>query len=138
MGSGLLQLSRGVRNGTKPYRAIIAAGLPKPQGQDRKYKLKLAICGLHGTTEFRSVKDYKKNENGEYKNNTPRFRCMLCYKLKKKNNRIRNIKSISQNKKQKLVKMAGGSCQICGYKKCLAAMHFHHIDPLTKNFEIAF
>lgn len=27
-------------------------------------------------------------------------------------------------------------CQQCGYKECPAALHFHHIDPNTKEFSI--
>jgi len=30
-----------------------------------------------------------------------------------------------------------GRCQICGYNKCLAALHFHHRDPSKKNFNIS-
>lgn len=38
--------------------------------------------------------------------------------------------------KQKLVKMFGGQCSICGYKKCMAVLSFHHIDPTTKLFTV--
>lgn len=31
----------------------------------------------------------------------------------------------------------GGKCQVCGYNKCQKALHFHHIDPKTKNFAIS-
>jgi hypothetical protein len=31
---------------------------------------------------------------------------------------------------------AGGKCILCGYNKCLAALHFHHRDPSKKLFEI--
>ena len=41
------------------------------------------------------------------------------------------------NKKEKLKNSVGGKCQICGYDKCQRALHFHHIDPTTKSFEIA-
>ena len=30
--------------------------------------------------------------------------------------------------KTKAIKLLGGKCQICGYNKSLAALHFHHID----------
>lgn len=30
----------------------------------------------------------------------------------------------------------GGKCEICGYSKCLAALHFHHKDHTTKSFSI--
>lgn len=31
----------------------------------------------------------------------------------------------------------GGSCQICGYNRSPAALDFHHIDPLEKDFSIS-
>lgn len=39
-----------------------------------------------------------------------------------------------KERKQKLIEMAGGSCKVCGYNKCMAALTFHHKDPSTKNF----
>jgi len=30
----------------------------------------------------------------------------------------------------------GGSCQACGYNRCIGALHFHHIDPNEKDFSI--
>lgn len=39
--------------------------------------------------------------------------------------------------KQELVNHKGGSCQICGYDKCLSAMEFHHIDPTEKDFNLS-
>jgi hypothetical protein len=34
----------------------------------------------------------------------------------------------TQEKKRKLVNELGGSCQKCGYNKCIAALDFHHKD----------
>ena len=31
----------------------------------------------------------------------------------------------------------GGSCQICGYKRCIEALEFHHQDPLKKDFAVS-
>lgn len=39
--------------------------------------------------------------------------------------------------KEDLVRKLGGSCQLCGYNKCLAALHFHHINPHEKEFNIS-
>ena len=33
--------------------------------------------------------------------------------------------------------LLGGKCQICGYNKCLDALHFHHKDPSQKRFLIS-
>lgn len=39
--------------------------------------------------------------------------------------------------KQILVNTFGGCCQICGYKKCINALEFHHLDPSEKEFNIS-
>jgi hypothetical protein len=38
---------------------------------------------------------------------------------------------------QKAVEYKGGSCQICGYNKCIRALTFHHRDPKEKSFPIS-
>ena len=35
------------------------------------------------------------------------------------------------------VERKGGKCQICGYKRCIKALEFHHIDPSTKEFGLS-
>lgn len=35
--------------------------------------------------------------------------------------------------KQEAVNYKGGECQKCGYKKCLASLDFHHLDPNEKD-----
>ena len=47
------------------------------------------------------------------------------------NNKERRIR------KEKLVKMLGGKCVKCGYKKSLVALSFHHLDPKTKLFDLS-
>lgn len=32
------------------------------------------------------------------------------------------------------VKYKGGKCALCGYNNCVDALHFHHINPETKEF----
>lgn len=39
--------------------------------------------------------------------------------------------------KLRCVEHKGGKCEFCGYKKCIAALEFHHIDPSEKEFLIA-
>lgn len=39
--------------------------------------------------------------------------------------------------KLKLIGYKGGKCEICGYNKCLTALHFHHKDPNEKDFNIS-
>jgi hypothetical protein len=43
-----------------------------------------------------------------------------------------------QNKiKKQIVNYMGGECVLCGYKKCFAALHCHHINPFEKSFTIS-
>ena len=37
-------------------------------------------------------------------------------------------------RKIELIKLSGGVCKKCGYKKNNAALSFHHLDPSTKKF----
>jgi hypothetical protein len=39
--------------------------------------------------------------------------------------------------KRKAVDYKGGCCEICGYDRCLAALTFHHRDPIQKDFGIS-
>jgi 5-methylcytosine-specific restriction endonuclease McrA len=39
--------------------------------------------------------------------------------------------------KAKVVKYKGGKCAICGYKKSVEALEFHHLDSKKKKFGIS-
>jgi 5-methylcytosine-specific restriction endonuclease McrA len=52
--------------------------------------------------------------------------------------RNKNRKQLLIIRKQKAVDFLGGECKICGYKKSLSALTFHHINPKEKEFEIGF
>lgn len=39
-------------------------------------------------------------------------------------------------RKLRLVEIAGGACSICGYNKNIANLHFHHLDPSKKSFQL--
>ena len=41
-----------------------------------------------------------------------------------------------KNNKRHAVAYKGGSCVICGYKRCIEALQFHHVDPKEKDFGI--
>lgn len=43
---------------------------------------------------------------------------------------IRDLKNCAINYK-------GKKCQLCGYDKCVRALHFHHIDSSLKKFNIS-
>ena len=36
-----------------------------------------------------------------------------------------------------MIAEAGGRCRICGYHRCPAALHFHHLDRESKGFSLA-
>ena len=42
----------------------------------------------------------------------------------------------ANNRKNKLVKLKGGRCSICGYDKCTRALSFHHREPSLKSFAL--
>jgi Homeodomain-like domain-containing protein/helix-turn-helix protein len=58
-----------------------------------------------------------------------RPRCVRC-RSEAVVRRRRRVKAI-------LVEEAGGRCRLCGYNRCLAALHFHHLDPATKSFNMS-
>lgn len=54
------------------------------------------------------------------------WRCLRC-RSDAVSRRRRRVKEI-------LVAEAGGACLVCGYARCLRALHFHHLDPSEKRF----
>jgi len=55
--------------------------------------------------------------------------CKQCYNQKSK--------VVRDNNRKMYIEYAGGKCVKCGYNKCLAALEFHHLDPIQKDFTIA-
>jgi 5-methylcytosine-specific restriction endonuclease McrA len=45
------------------------------------------------------------------------------------------------SKRQRLKRIAieemGGECVLCGYHRCDAALHFHHLNPHEKDYNIS-
>ncbi len=39
--------------------------------------------------------------------------------------------------KKAAVSYMGGKCILCGYNRCLRALHFHHLNPHEKSFNIS-
>lgn len=73
-------------------------------------------CRRHGVTEFIL-------EGRGY------YRCKKC--------RSRGVAQRRRTIKRKLVEEAGGACIICGYRRCFAALEFHHLDPAEKSFNLS-
>jgi transposase len=75
------------------------------------------VCAVHGATTFVRY------------GASDAFRCLLC-RRRRVSDRRRRVKTI-------LVAEAGSRCQICGYDRSPAALHFHHLDPAEKSFGLA-
>ncbi|HET8639152.1 MAG TPA: helix-turn-helix domain-containing protein [Solirubrobacterales bacterium] len=76
----------------------------------------ISQCKRHGQTEFvREGRGY--------------YRCKRC-RMEAAGRRRKLLKRI-------LVDDAGGKCLLCGYSRCLRALEFHHLDPKTKEFQLA-
>lgn len=84
-------------------------------GQTQEKRI-LRRCDRHGLTEF------QRRESGGY-------RCLKC--------RSEAVSRRRRLVKQLLVQEAGGACQACGYDRCARALHFHHLDPAEKHFELS-
>ena len=52
---------------------------------------------------------------------------------KYKDSRNKNRRDWALKQKKKAVEYKGGKCVVCDYSKCLAAMDFHHKNPLEKD-----
>ena len=64
--------------------------------------------------------------------------CYNCSPIRyPKNGHSQEHKSERRRRKETLVKMLGGHCVRCGYKKSLKALSFHHKDPRKKSFDIS-
>ena len=73
-------------------------------------------CHRHGETEF-------------VLENRGAYRCKRC--------RSESVSQWRQRLKQTLIEEAGGACAICGYSRHPSALHFHHVDPATKEFALS-
>ena len=76
----------------------------------------LKKCNKHG-----EVKHFKRNDGA--------FRCGKCASTWVIDSR--------RKKKTELVEMFGGKCAICGYKKYVGALDFHHLNRKTKSFSLS-
>jgi 5-methylcytosine-specific restriction endonuclease McrA len=48
---------------------------------------------------------------------------------------------LNQHRKRSLKRTAveymGGCCVLCGYSRCTRALHFHHLNPHEKDYEVS-
>jgi hypothetical protein len=78
----------------------------------------LRECPRHGVIAFHR---YKRGAGFVY-------RCKRCVgeAVTRRHRRIRAL----------LVSEAGGRCAVCGYERCALNLHFHHVDPTAKSFDM--
>jgi transposase len=74
------------------------------------------VCARHGITEFS-----ERPSSGR--------RCLKC--------RSEAVTQRRRRVKRRLVEEAGGQCVVCGYKRCVAALEFHHVVPSDKRFSLS-
>jgi hypothetical protein len=58
-----------------------------------------------------------------------RWRCKRCV--------AEAVTRRHQKIKRLLVEEAGGRCAVCGYDRCIINLHFHHVDPRAKSFNMS-
>ena len=102
----------------------------------RKYCLSCSPFGLHNTKKLGldcEKLDYNRT-------------CKICSRKyfydKKKGHTLNKCNSCSSNhrwkeNRLKSIEYKGGCCIVCGYKRCVEGLCFHHVDPTTKLFEIS-
>ncbi len=104
-----------VRHWLREYGLTTEWGMRRRASGDGERELTLT-CSRHGSTTF-----LRRSKGG--------YRCGKC-RAEAVSRRRRKVKRI-------LVEEAGGSCCICGYDRCIAALEFHHIAPMDKRFSLS-
>jgi hypothetical protein len=111
-----------------PYKHVFVNGKPqkpvvprdgRPPGGGRKPRM-LRDCRRHGTVYF-----------GLYSagpTRGDRWRCTKCL--------AEAVTRRHQHVKQLLVDENGGCCALCGYDRTPNNLHFHHVDPTTKQYSV--
>ena len=92
----------------------------RPASATRRCPVEIRVCKHHGETEFALYSAGKPRR---------RWRCKRCVG-EAVTRRLQKMKRI-------LVEEAGGACAICGYRRTVVNLHFHHVDPTTKSFAIS-
>jgi hypothetical protein len=77
-------------------------------------------CRHHGLVTFHLCSQGKRGY---------RWRCKRCAG-EAVTRRLQKVKRV-------LVEEAGGCCAVCGYRRCIVNLHFHHVDPKTKSFALS-
>lgn len=102
-----------------------------PQGSCKVCKtvIKTSLIYCDNCKQFLKKKSYCLKHNADFKSYGRQKRCSKCMSERVMARRTR-IKEMA-------VEYKGGCCEICGYRKCLAALDFHHLEPEHKDFSIS-
>jgi len=84
------------------------------------YEKTCEVCGSH----FETTRNWQK------------YCCKKCGNNSETKKKSTNDYRLKRREWLNSIKMDIG-CQICGYKEHSAALHFDHLDPLTKSFDIS-
>lgn len=92
----------------------------RPPSASRTRPVEERRCRRHGWTEFAN---YAPLTEGN------RWRCKRCVgeAVRRRHHKVRRI----------LIAEAGGCCAVCGYDRCVINLHFHHVEPATKAFNMS-
>lgn len=121
--------------------------------QRRKYCLECSPFGSHNTVRLHEEDEILEEcaQCGDELNQGSKYCSNKCknkhyyrnnkekWHEKYQNNKEKRAEESRQRrkrKKRKAIVYKGGSCVVCGYSECDAALEFHHIDPEEKEFGI--
>jgi transposase len=99
----------------------------------RRYELKPSQRRKHGSEDGQREIVSRCRHHGEtqfVRERSGYYRCKRC--------RMEAAIRRRHQLKRMLVDEAGGKCLLCGYSHCLRALEFHHLDPKTKEFQLAY
>jgi transposase len=115
IGETLKRSTATVRHWLREY-GLATQRARRRQASSRQQRELLLDCPRHADTIYRRRRD------GGY-------RCSKCASeaVSRRRRRIKHI----------LVEDAGGSCRLCGYSRCVAALGFHHLMPIDKRFALS-
>ena len=126
-------------NNEFPFHVVVEG--KKRNLKTRKFCLNCSPFGKRNTRDLTKEKDYSISyckDCDESKpiadfyiktDGRPYSYCKKCWS--------RRRVAYNRNNKKDAIAYLGGSCQVCGYNKCDAALEFHHKDPTKKDFSIS-
>lgn len=74
-------------------------------------------CKVHGLTRH-----YQRVDHGNS------WKCNKCNRAA--------VRKSRNAKRDRVLALRGSKCQECGYDKCKDALHYHHLDPSHKDFQL--